>query len=42
VILSCLTDDSSVRNVYLGREGVLAGSRPGKVVLEMSTVSPHT
>jgi 3-hydroxyisobutyrate dehydrogenase len=41
VILSCLTDDSAVRNVYLGREGVLAGSRPGKVVLEMSTVSPH-
>jgi 3-hydroxyisobutyrate dehydrogenase-like beta-hydroxyacid dehydrogenase len=41
VILSCLTDDSAVRNVYLGREGVLAVSRRGKVVLEMSTVSPH-
>jgi 3-hydroxyisobutyrate dehydrogenase len=41
VILSCLTDDNAVRNVYLGREGVLAASRPGQVVLEMSTVSPH-
>lgn len=42
VILSCLTDDSAVRNVYLGGQGVLASSRPGQVVLEMSTVSPHT
>jgi 3-hydroxyisobutyrate dehydrogenase len=42
VILSCLTDDNAVRNVYLGREGILAGARPGKVVLEMSTISPDT
>jgi 3-hydroxyisobutyrate dehydrogenase-like beta-hydroxyacid dehydrogenase len=42
VILSCLTNDSSVRNVYVGRDGVLAATRPGKVVLEMSTVLPHT
>jgi 3-hydroxyisobutyrate dehydrogenase-like beta-hydroxyacid dehydrogenase len=41
VILSCLTDDSAVRKVYLGRQGVLAVTRPGKVVLEMSTISPH-
>lgn len=42
VILSCLTDDNAVRSVYLGREGILAGTRPGKVVLEMSTISPDT
>jgi 3-hydroxyisobutyrate dehydrogenase-like beta-hydroxyacid dehydrogenase len=42
VILSCLTDDEAVRSVYLAREGVLAGARPGTVVLEMSTISPET
>src|SRR5215471_6030553 len=42
VILSCLTDDNAVRSVYLGREGILAGTRPGKLVLEMSTISPDT
>jgi 3-hydroxyisobutyrate dehydrogenase-like beta-hydroxyacid dehydrogenase len=42
VILSCLTDGNAVRSVYLGREGILAGTRPGKLVLEMSTISPDT
>jgi 3-hydroxyisobutyrate dehydrogenase len=42
VILSCLTDDDAVRNVYFGNDGILAGSRPGQVVLEMSTISPDT
>jgi 3-hydroxyisobutyrate dehydrogenase len=42
IILSCLSDDDAVRNVYLGKDGILAGSRPGKFVLEMSTVSPKT
>jgi 3-hydroxyisobutyrate dehydrogenase len=42
VIFSCLSDDDAVRNVYLGNGGILASSRPGQVVLEMSTVSPGT
>jgi 3-hydroxyisobutyrate dehydrogenase-like beta-hydroxyacid dehydrogenase len=42
VILSCLTDDNAVSNVYLGHDGILAAMRPGKVVLEMSTISPDT
>jgi 3-hydroxyisobutyrate dehydrogenase-like beta-hydroxyacid dehydrogenase len=42
VILSCLSDDDAVRNVYFGNDGILAGSQPGKVVLEMSTISPDT
>jgi len=42
VILSCLTDDDAVRNVYFGNDGNLAGSRPGQVVLEMSTISPDS
>src|SRR6267143_496991 len=41
VILSCLTNDEAVRSVYTGSEGVVAGARPGTVVLEMSTISPE-
>jgi 3-hydroxyisobutyrate dehydrogenase-like beta-hydroxyacid dehydrogenase len=42
VILSCLTDDQAVRDVYYGPTGVLANAAPGLVILEMSTVSPAT
>jgi 3-hydroxyisobutyrate dehydrogenase-like beta-hydroxyacid dehydrogenase len=42
VVLSCLTNDETVRSVYTGAEGVFAGLRPGSVVLEMSTISPET
>jgi 3-hydroxyisobutyrate dehydrogenase-like beta-hydroxyacid dehydrogenase len=42
VILSCLTNDEAVRSAYAGSEGVFAGSRPGTVVLELSTISPET
>jgi 3-hydroxyisobutyrate dehydrogenase-like beta-hydroxyacid dehydrogenase len=40
VVLSCLTDDQAVRDVYYGPAGVLANSKTGSVALEMSTVSP--
>ena len=42
VILSCLTNDDAVREVYGGRKGILSNINPGKVVLEMSTISPTT
>jgi 3-hydroxyisobutyrate dehydrogenase len=42
VILSCLTNDEAVRSAYTGTEGVFAGSKPGTVVLEMSTISPES
>jgi 3-hydroxyisobutyrate dehydrogenase-like beta-hydroxyacid dehydrogenase len=42
VILSCLTNDDAVRSAYTGTDGVFAGSRPGTVVLEMSTISPES
>src|SRR5207244_7731325 len=42
VILSCLTNDRSVQDVYYGAAGVLANARPGAVMLEMSTVLPRT
>jgi 3-hydroxyisobutyrate dehydrogenase-like beta-hydroxyacid dehydrogenase len=42
VILSCLTNDEAVQNVYAGSDGALAAARPGTVVLEMSTISPES
>jgi 3-hydroxyisobutyrate dehydrogenase len=42
VVLSCLTNDEAVRTVYSGLGGVLAGARPGTIVLEMSTISPDS
>lgn len=42
LILSCLPDDDAVRSVYLGHKGILANMQAGKVVLEMSTISPAT
>lgn len=42
VVLSCLTNDEVVHNVYTGPEGVLVAARPGTVVLEMSTISPES
>lgn len=42
VVLSCLTNDHSVREVFSGPDGVLANSKTGLVILEMSTVLPAT
>ena len=42
VVLSCLTNDESVQNVYTGPNGVFAGAKPGTVVLEMSTIAPRS
>lgn len=42
VILSCLTNDDAVQDVYYGDAGVLANARPGTFVFEMSTVFPET
>ena len=42
VVLSCLTDDRAVRDVYYGPTGVLANASARLVILEMSTVLPET
>jgi len=42
VVLSCLTDDQAVRDVYLGAGGVLESAKPEIVVIEMSTILPVT
>jgi 3-hydroxyisobutyrate dehydrogenase-like beta-hydroxyacid dehydrogenase len=42
VVLSSLADDEAVLATYLRDGGVAAATRPGQVVLEMSTVAPET
>ena len=39
VCLTSLADDAALDAVLLGEDGVLAGARPGTVLVEMSTVS---
>jgi 3-hydroxyisobutyrate dehydrogenase-like beta-hydroxyacid dehydrogenase len=41
VLLSCLSSDEAVLNVYLGRRGAFASMRPDSLVIEMSTVAPE-
>lgn len=41
-VVVSLTDDEAVRAVYTGDDGIIAGLRPGAVVLESSTISPST
>jgi 3-hydroxyisobutyrate dehydrogenase-like beta-hydroxyacid dehydrogenase len=41
VVLSSLSDDAALEEVMFGPEGVLAGARPGSILIEMSTISPH-
>jgi 3-hydroxyisobutyrate dehydrogenase len=42
VVLSCLTNDQSVRDVYFGTGGILENAGPLTVVIEMSTILPVT
>src|ERR1700675_825297 len=42
VVLSCLTDDQAVRDVYIGEGGVLENAKPGTVVIEVRQVLPAT
>ena len=42
VVMSCLPDESSVEDVYLGTGDVLQSARPGTRIIELSTISPET
>jgi 3-hydroxyisobutyrate dehydrogenase len=42
VVLSCLPDEPSVEDVYMGTGDVLHSARPGTRIIEMSTISPET
>jgi len=41
VVLSCLSNDAAVRSVYFDDGGVFSVGKTGKIVLEMSTISPE-
>jgi len=41
VVLSCLPDERSVQATYLGTRNVLASTRPGALIIELSTISPE-
>ncbi len=40
IIITCVSDTPDVEEVILGDEGVIAGARPGSLVIDMSTISP--
>jgi len=42
VVFSCLPGPADVETVYLGENGVLAGARPGSILVDMSTIDPGT
>ncbi len=42
VVISIVTDDAALEEVMFDTNGVLAGTRAGSVIIDMSTVSPHT
>lgn len=41
IIVICVSDTPDVEAVILGPEGVLAGARPGSLVVDCSTISPE-
>ncbi len=41
VIILCVSDTPDVQAVITGEHGVLHGVRPGSLVIDMSTISPH-
>ena len=42
IVITCVSDTPDVEAVILGDGGVIHGLQPGALVIDMSTVSPHT
>jgi len=42
MVISIVTNDPALEEVMFGPNGVLAGTHAGSVIIDMSTVSPHT
>jgi len=40
IVITIVTDTPDVQEVILGENGVLAGFRPGGIIIDMSTISP--
>ncbi len=41
IIITIVSDTPDVEEVILGPQGIIHGARPGAVVIDMSTISPH-
>jgi 3-hydroxyisobutyrate dehydrogenase-like beta-hydroxyacid dehydrogenase len=41
IVFTCLPDDKALLSATLGESGILASMRPGGILVEASTVSPH-
>ncbi|MBW4525557.1 MAG: 2-hydroxy-3-oxopropionate reductase [Phormidium tanganyikae FI6-MK23] len=42
IVITCLPDSPDVESVVLGQNGILAGSRSGMLLIDMSTIAPAT
>lgn len=42
IVVTCVTADPQVREVILGEDGALEGATEGKLIVDMSTISPLT
>jgi len=42
IVIICVSDTPDVEAVILGEGGVIHGLQPGALVIDMSTISPHT
>jgi 3-hydroxyisobutyrate dehydrogenase len=42
VVVSIITEDNGVRQIFTGRDGFLSGDASGKLFIEMSTLQPMT
>jgi 2-hydroxy-3-oxopropionate reductase len=40
VVITMVPDSPDVEKAYLGEEGILAGAKPGTLLIDMSTISP--
>lgn len=41
IIITCVSDTLDVERVLLGEDGVIQGAKPGALVVDCSTISPH-
>lgn len=42
IVISCVTAPKDVRQIYLGRDGVVMGAKKGLVAVDMSTIGPKS
>ena len=42
IVITCVSDTPDVESVILGEDGVILGINKGSLLIDMSTISPHT